>query len=154
MVAKSTAGRDGSFVEVLGTYDPLAKPSTIKIKEDRALHWLMEGAQPTETVAYQLKKVGVLDKYFEARPSAKAKFKSLDKRTASMSRKSVVEVATPAPAPVASPEPTPAPVAEAPAEPVIEAPVEEVVAETPVVETPAEAPVAEATPEPEAPAEA
>lgn len=139
VVAKSEAGRDGGFIEVLGTYDPInkdpeTKRSTVSLEGDRAIHWLMNGAQPSETVAYLLKREGVLEKYLEARPNAKKSFKFLDKRTAAMSRKSVVEpVATAAPA-------TPAPAevaAEAPAEEAkVEETTPEVVAET--TEAPAE----------------
>lgn len=150
VVAKSTAGRDGAFVEVIGTYNPLTKPSTVSIKEARALHWLLNGAQPTETVAYLLKKNGVLDQFFAERPNAKAKYKTLDKRTGAMTRESVVqpvattvaEKPTPAPAPEPAPEPEPvvAEVAESVAV-VEEAPV---VAETPAVEAmAAEEPTAE-----------
>lgn len=124
VVAKSTAGRDGAFVEVIGTYNPIAKPAVVKIDEARALHWLMSGAQPTETVAYMLHKAGVLDKFFAERPAAKAKFKTIDKRTAAMSQESVV-------APAAKAEAA-APVAEAPVAEVAEAPV--AVAEAPAAE--------------------
>jgi len=147
VVAKSEAGRDGGFIEVIGTYDPInkdpqTKKSTVKMQGDRALHWLMEGAQPTETVAYLLKREGVLEKYFESRPNAKRNFKFLDKRTASMSQKSVVE---PVAAPVAVAEPELVVEAEPVAEPeaVVEetAAAEEVVAEAPAEdETPSEKP--------------
>lgn len=79
VVAPSMAGRNGRFVEVIGTYDPVAKPKLIKIDEARALHWLMQGAVPSETTAYLLKKSGVLEKFFEARPSAAKSYKFLDK---------------------------------------------------------------------------
>ena len=164
VVAKSTAGRNGAFVEVIGTYNPVKQPHELILKGDRALHWLMTGAQPTESVAYLLKKEGVLDKYLEARPDAKSRFKSLDKRTEAMSRKSVVETpaeAKPKPAPEPVAEAAPAPVAEVAPEPVAEAvpePVAEAVAETvaepvaeaaaePAAEAPAEEPAAEAEPE-------
>lgn len=111
VVAPSKAGRNGRFVEVLGTYDPLAKPAAIKIKEDRALYWLMEGAQPTETTAIVLNKIGVLEKYFEARPKARADYKFLDKTTGLSSKASVVTAVAPA-----EPAPTPEPVAEVAAE--------------------------------------
>ncbi len=106
VVAPSTAGRNGRFVEVIGTYDPLSKPAAIKIKEDRALHWLINGAQPSETTAYILNKAGILEKYFEQRPAAKKNFSFLDKTTAAISVNSVIE------APVvekAAPKPAPAP---------------------------------------------
>lgn len=122
VVAPSKAGRNGRFVEVLGTYDPLAKPAAIKIKEDRALYWLMEGAQPTETTAIVLNKIGVLEKYFEARPKARADYKFLDKTTGLSSKASVVTAVAPA-----EPAPTPEPVAEISAEEAVaeEAPIAE-----------------------------
>jgi len=147
VVAKSEAGRDGGFIEVIGTYDPInkdpqTKKSTVKLEGDRALHWLMNGAQPTETVAYILKREGVLEQYFGARPAAKKNFKFLDKRTATMSQKSVVEPVATAATAVAEPEPEP--VVEAPAaEPVSE--IAEPVVEASADEAPAEA--AEAAPE-------
>ena len=127
VVAKSTAGRGGSFIEVLGTYNPLTKPSTVQLDNDKSLEWLRNGAQPTETVAYLLKREGVLEKFFSERPNAKNSYKFLDKRTAAMSQASVVEapVAVAEPAPAPAPEPVAAveevaPVAEAAPEPVAE----------------------------------
>ena len=91
VVAHSTRGRNGAFVEKIGTYDPLTKPSTVKLDGEKALHWLMVGAQPTETVAYLLKREGILDKYFENRPNAKKNYKFLDKTTAAISKKTAVD---------------------------------------------------------------
>jgi len=143
VVAKSTAGRDGAFVEVIGTYNPTTKPKQINIKEDRALHWLLVGAEPTETVGVLLKNTGVLEKYFAERPTAKRKFKYLDKRTATMSAKSVVEpVAVAAPAAEAAPAAAPAPAAEPAAEPVAVAEEAPAAEEAPVTEA-AEAPATE-----------
>lgn len=138
VVAKSSAGRNGAFVETLGTYDPLVKPAAITLDQERALHWLMTGAQPTETTARLLNKVGVLPKYFEARPTAKKSYAFLDKRTAAISKQSAIETPVAEAAP-AKAEPKPEPVAEA-------APVEEVAAvEEPVVEAvAADEPVVEA----------
>lgn len=138
VVARSTAARDGSFIEQIGTYNPVTQPKLIELKGDRALHWLLEGAQPTETVAVIMKKEGVLEQFFEQRPKAKANFKFLDKRTSAMSRKSAVTEVAPEPKAEAAPAPqAEAAVVEAVAEPVVEAagtePVEEAVAE-PVVE--------------------
>jgi small subunit ribosomal protein S16 len=132
VVTKSTAGRDGSFIEVLGTYNPLTKPSTVALDGDRSLHWLMSGAQPTETVAYLLKREGVLETFFGQRPKARADYKFLDKRTAAMSRKTVVD--------------------QTPAATVVEEPLAETAADEPVAEAVAEEPAAEAAVE-EAPAE-
>lgn len=91
VVSKSTAARDGAFIEIIGTYDPLPQPSVVTLKKDRAMHWLMEGAQPTETVGYLLKREGVLEEFFEKRPKAKEKYKYLDKAIGAMSKKSVLK---------------------------------------------------------------
>ncbi len=61
VVADSRAPRDGKFVEIIGHYDPLTDPATIVIKEEKALKWLRRGAQPTETVASLLGKLGIRD---------------------------------------------------------------------------------------------
>lgn len=60
VVADSRAPRDGRFVEELGTYDPLANPSAIKVDVERAQYWVKNGAQPTDTVKALLKKAGAL----------------------------------------------------------------------------------------------
>ena len=63
VVADSRAPRDGAFVEIIGHFDPLTDPETVVIKEERALHWLQHGAQPTDTTARLLGKAGILDKF-------------------------------------------------------------------------------------------
>ena len=55
VAADSRSPRDGRFIEIVGTYDPRPDPSTIKIDNDRAVHWLRHGAQPTERVEKLLK---------------------------------------------------------------------------------------------------
>ena len=112
VVPPSVAGRNGRFVETIGTYDPLSKPKQLKIDEARALHWLMEGAQPSETTAVLLNKLGILEKFFAARPSARNSYKFLDKRTVLTSRESVIETPAAAPAPKAEPVAKAAPVVE------------------------------------------
>jgi len=62
VVADSRAPRDGSFIEIIGHYDPLTDPATVVIQEEKALKWLRQGAQPTETVASLLSKAGITDK--------------------------------------------------------------------------------------------
>jgi len=51
--------RDGRFLEVLGTYDPLKTDDNIKVDADKAMAWIKKGAQPSQTVASLLKKAGV-----------------------------------------------------------------------------------------------
>jgi len=60
VAAEPTAPRDGRFIELLGHYDPLTEPATVKVNEERARYWLSVGAQPTETVAGLLKRAGVI----------------------------------------------------------------------------------------------
>ena len=62
VVAESRAPRDGAFIEIIGHYDPLTDPATVVIHEDKALKWLRQGAQPTQTVANLLKRQGISDK--------------------------------------------------------------------------------------------
>jgi small subunit ribosomal protein S16 len=59
IVADSRARRDGPFIEILGTYDPLQEPSKIEVNAERANYWISQGAQPTETVKKLLKKSGM-----------------------------------------------------------------------------------------------
>jgi small subunit ribosomal protein S16 len=70
VVADSRSPRDGRFIENIGKYHPLEDPSRIEIDADRALHWLSNGAQPSEQVANLLKKKGIWEQ-FEAAKSAK-----------------------------------------------------------------------------------
>ena len=60
VVAEAKAPRDGSYLEWIGTYDPMQNPPAITIKQDRALHWLRLGAQASEPVQRILDKNGVL----------------------------------------------------------------------------------------------
>ncbi len=50
VVADSRAARDGKFIEVLGHYNPLTNPPTIKIEVEKAQAWIAKGAQPSNTV--------------------------------------------------------------------------------------------------------
>ncbi len=60
VAADSRSPRDGKFLEAIGSYNPLTDPSTIDIKEDRAMYWLNAGAQPTDTVKSLLSKKGII----------------------------------------------------------------------------------------------
>lgn len=60
VVAESTSPRDGKFVEKIGTYNPNTDPSTVVLKSDRAVYWLMVGAQPTDTARSVLSHEGVM----------------------------------------------------------------------------------------------
>jgi len=73
VVADQRAPRDGRFIENIGKYHPLEDPSLIEIDEERALHWLRTGAQPSEQVQNLMSKTGIWDKFVAERPSAAAK---------------------------------------------------------------------------------
>jgi len=59
IAADSKARRDGPFLEILGTYNPLTEPSEIKINTERVKYWLDHGAQPTPVVRKLLKIAGL-----------------------------------------------------------------------------------------------
>lgn len=73
VVADQRVKRDGGFVEILGDYNPLTEPSTIRIDEDRALHWLTVGAQPSDSAMALLKRKGIWQKFKATRSAAKSK---------------------------------------------------------------------------------
>jgi small subunit ribosomal protein S16 len=70
VVADQRSPRDGRFIENIGKYHPMDDPSLIEIDEERALHWLDEGAQPSESVQRLMEKVGIWEK-FEAEKKGK-----------------------------------------------------------------------------------
>lgn len=59
VVADNEAPRDGKFLEIVGTYNPLQDPVVVDVKQDRVKYWLGEGAKPSDTVRSILKKQGV-----------------------------------------------------------------------------------------------
>ena len=60
VIAESTSPRDGRFIEKIGTYNPNTDPSTVVLKSERAVYWLMVGAQPTDTARSVLSHEGVM----------------------------------------------------------------------------------------------
>ncbi|HPJ26224.1 MAG TPA: 30S ribosomal protein S16 [Synergistaceae bacterium] len=65
VVADSRSPRDGRFIEMIGTYNPLKNPTEITVDAEKAVQWLRNGAQPSDTARVILKKAGVLDKLQE-----------------------------------------------------------------------------------------
>ena len=59
VIADARAPRDGRFTEKIGTYNPNTNPATVDLNFERALHWVLVGAQPTDTVRNILSKEGV-----------------------------------------------------------------------------------------------
>ena len=118
VVADQRSPRDGRFIEIIGRYHPLNDPSVIEIDADRALHWLMVGAQPSNQVRNLMSKVGIWDRFVAERPNAAAPTTSKPERPVrtKMSKKAqakateAAEQRTEAPTPAESapaPEPEP-----------------------------------------------
>jgi small subunit ribosomal protein S16 len=61
VVADSRAPRDGAFIAAIGHYNPLTNPETIVIDGEKALGWIKQGAQPTDTAARLLAKAGIIE---------------------------------------------------------------------------------------------
>jgi small subunit ribosomal protein S16 len=59
VVADSRARRDGPFIEILGTYNPLKEPSEIKLDLEKAKFWMQRGAQPTDSVKKLMQRAGL-----------------------------------------------------------------------------------------------
>jgi small subunit ribosomal protein S16 len=63
VVADARSPRDGRFIENIGRYHPLSHPSVIEIDEERAIHWLGNGAQPSDPVKVLLQKTGIWERF-------------------------------------------------------------------------------------------
>jgi small subunit ribosomal protein S16 len=59
VAADSRSPRDGKFLEMVGTYDPLKSENNIKVDAEKVTSWIKKGAKPSQTVASLLRKVGV-----------------------------------------------------------------------------------------------
>ena len=60
VVADGLSPRDGRFIEEIGYYNPAAQPPVIHLREERALHWLRQGAQPSDTARALLSRAGLI----------------------------------------------------------------------------------------------
>lgn len=67
VVTDSRSPRDGRFIEEIGYYNPLTEPSTVKIDEEKALKWLQNGAQASDTVRSLFSKAGIMKKFHESK---------------------------------------------------------------------------------------
>ncbi len=61
IVADSRSPRDGKFIDIIGTYNPLTNPAEIKIDNEKAREWIKNGAQPTDTARNLLVKSGAIE---------------------------------------------------------------------------------------------
>jgi small subunit ribosomal protein S16 len=91
VVADSRRQRDGRFIEILGYYDPMAKPFVVKMDEEKVKGWIAEGAQPSTQAASLFRRVGII----AARASKSTKKKAAaagTKKKAAVKRKRPVKV--------------------------------------------------------------
>ena len=59
--------RDGEYIELVGTYNPLTEPKSVKINDEIALKWLNNGAIPSDTVRNLLSEAGIMKKFHESK---------------------------------------------------------------------------------------
>ena len=67
VAADSRSPRDGRFIQIVGTYNPRTDPSTLNVDNDKAVKWLMDGAQPTERVKKLLEVSGAWEAFTAAK---------------------------------------------------------------------------------------
>jgi small subunit ribosomal protein S16 len=142
VVADARTGRDGKFIERIGSYNPMLPKDSeerVKLDAERARHWLSVGAQPTDRVARFLDAAGVQERAQRSNPKkgepgekAKERAEERATREAEAAEAAAAEAAAPAPAEEETVEAT----AEAVEEATPEAPAEETAA--PAEEAPAE----------------
>lgn len=65
--------RDGEYIELIGTYNPLTKPATISLNEEVALKWLSRGAIPSDTVKNLLRDAGIMKKFADSKVKTSTK---------------------------------------------------------------------------------
>lgn len=73
VVADSRSPRDGRIIENIGWYNPRVEPSAIHIDEEKAIGWLKNGAQPTESVASLLKRSGIAERFEQSKSTSETK---------------------------------------------------------------------------------
>lgn len=71
VAADSRSPRDGKFIELIGTYDPIKEEAEIKINEELAIKWLQTGAIPTDTVRDLFRKKGIMEKFHNLKKETK-----------------------------------------------------------------------------------
>ncbi len=71
VAADSRSPRDGRFIETVGTYNPIANENQVTIDEEKAMKWLNNGAQPTDTVRNILSTNGIWSKFKNTKKEGK-----------------------------------------------------------------------------------
>ena len=91
VVADARAPRDGVFIDIIGHYNPLTDPETVTIAEDKARHWLEQGAQPTDTAARLLAKAGIIEESEARKEKIKAGIAAKPKASKKKAKAGVTE---------------------------------------------------------------
>lgn len=73
VAADSRTKRDGKYIELVGTYNPVTEPAEVKINEEVALKWLSQGAIPTDTVRSLFSKQGIMEKFHNQKNKKESK---------------------------------------------------------------------------------
>lgn len=71
VAADARSPRDGRFIDTIGTYNPIPANYEVNVDEEKALYWLSQGAQPTDTVRSILSKKGIIKKYTDSKKEGK-----------------------------------------------------------------------------------
>ena len=71
IAADSRSPRDGRFIETVGTYNPILKENNVTVDEEKAMKWLNNGGQPTETVKTILSDAGIWAKFKNTKKEGK-----------------------------------------------------------------------------------
>ena len=93
VVADSKAPRDGAYVEWIGHYDPMMDPPAVTLKEDRAIAWLKQGAQPSDAVKRIFEWNGIVEKTHAAAPVAEPVVEIVAEATDEPADEPVTEIA-------------------------------------------------------------
>jgi len=96
VVADSRSPRDGKFIEILGTYDPMTEPVKLNLDQDKIKAWLQKGARPSDTARAFLIGQGMLPK--ESAKKRPTKPTKAEAAAAAASKAAASEAGTPAPA--------------------------------------------------------
>ena len=71
VAADARSPRDGRFIDIVGTYNPIPANYEVTVDEEKALYWLSQGAQPTDTVRSLLSQKGIMAKHAESKKEGK-----------------------------------------------------------------------------------
>ncbi|HZS75601.1 MAG TPA: 30S ribosomal protein S16 [Ktedonobacteraceae bacterium] len=72
VIADARSPRDGRIIDNIGWYNPMVEPSAIHIDADKAIRWLSNGAQPSDSVISLFKRTGILERFEQVKTQAKA----------------------------------------------------------------------------------